>query len=288
MENDNNKKQVTKSFKIIIVLLVLAMLGSLFYIYKMSDRSKRMIISLRQEKAMVLKDLEKSDLFLKQVITSNKSLSKKLANEQLKIKKLIAELKEKTVTEKTIIVYKKNANNADERIKLLLNEINMYKNKIDSTNVVLGNERIKVDTLTTSNKQLVKKIDKAAKLYFYNLNFSTFKDKGAGKQIETARASRINLIKISFMIAENNVVKAMNKDFYVQIIDSKANVVGLKNSIKMGSQELTYSSIIKANYKNETLKVEGEIPVANLSEGVYFINIFDKAKLVLNGSFTLK
>lgn len=288
MENDNNKKQVTKSFKIIIVLLVLAMLGSLFYIYKMSDRSKRMIISLRQEKAMVLKDLEKSDLFLKQVITSNKSLSKKLANEQLKIKKLIAELKTKTVTEKTIIVYKKNANNADERIKLLLNEINMYKNKIDSTNVVLGNERIKVDTLTTSNKQLVKKIDKAAKLYFYNLNFSTFKDKGAGKQIETARASRINLIKISFMIAENNVVKAMNKDFYVQIIDSKANVVGLKNSIKMGSQELTYSSIIKANYKNETLKVEGDIPVANLSEGVYFINIFDKAKLVLNGSFTLK
>ena len=288
MENDNNKKQVTKSFKIIIVLLVLAMLGSLFYIYKMSDRSKRMIISLRQEKAMVLKDLEKSDLFLQQVITSNKALSKKLANEQLKIKKLIAELKTKTVTEKTIIVYKKNANNADERIKLLLNEINMYKNKIDSTNVVLGNERIKVDTLTTSNKQLVKKIDKAAKLYFYNLNFSTFKDKGAGKQIETARASRINLIKISFMIAENNVVKAMNKDFYVQIIDSKANVVGLKNSIKMGSQELTYSSIIKANYKNETLKVEGDIPVANLSEGVYFINIFDKAKLVLNGSFTLK
>ncbi len=287
MEKEDRKK-VTKSFKIIIVLLVLAMLGSLFYIYKMSDRSKRMIISLRQEKAMVLKDLEKSDLFLKQVITSNKSLSKKLANEQLKIKKLIAELKEKTVTEKTIIVYKKNANNADERIKLLLNEINMYKNKIDSTNVVLGNERIKVDTLTTSNKQLVKKIDKAAKLYFYNLNFSTFKDKGAGKQIETARASRINLIKISFMIAENNVVKAMNKDFYVQIIDSKANVVGLKNSIKMGSQELTYSSIIKANYKNETLKVEGEIPVANLSEGVYFINIFDKAKLVLNGSFTLK
>ena len=211
-----------------------------------------------------------------------------MLQKKLKIKKLIAELKTKTVTEKTIIVYKKNANNADERIKLLLNEINMYKNKIDSTNVVLGNERIKVDTLTTSNKQLVKKIDKAAKLYFYNLNFSTFKDKGAGKQIETARASRINLIKISFMIAENNVVKAMNKDFYVQIIDSKANVVGLKNSIKMGSQELTYSSIIKANYKNETLKVEGDIPVANLSEGVYFVNIFDKSKLVLNGSFTLK
>lgn len=288
MKKDNNKTQVTKSFKILIVLLVFSMLGSLFYIYKMSDRSKKIIISLREEKAIVLKDLEKSDLFLQQIMTSNKSLSKKLAIEQSKIKKLIAELKSKSVTENNIAGYKKSANNADERIKQLLNEINIYKNKIDSTNVVLGNERIKVDTLTTSNKKLTKTIDKAAKLYFYNLNYGTFKDKGEGKLVETTKSNRINLIKISFMIAENNLVKASNKDFYVQIIDSKANVVGLKNTLKIGAQELTYSAVLKTNYKNETTKVEGEIAVDNLTEGTYFINVFDKSKLILNTSFTLK
>ncbi len=288
MKKDNNKTQVTKSFKILIVLLVFSMLGSLFYIYKMSDRSKKIIISLREEKAIVLKDLEKSDLFLQQIMTSNKSLSKKLAIEQSKIKKLIAELKSKSVTENNIAGYKKSANNADARIKELLNEINNYKNKIDSTNVVLGNERIKVDTLTTSNKKLTKTIDKAAKLYFYNLNYGTFKDKGEGKLVETTKSNRINLIKISFMIAENNLVKASNKDFYVQIIDSKANVVGLKNTLKIGAQELTYSAVLKTNYKNETTKVEGEIAVDNLTEGTYFINVFDKSKLILNTSFTLK
>ena len=288
MKKDNNKTQVTKSFKILIVLLVFSMLGSLFYIYKMSDRSKKIIISLREEKAIVLKDLEKSDLFLQQIMTSNKSLSKKLAIEQSKIKKLIAELKSKSVTENNIAGYKKSANNADARIKELLNEINNYKNKIDSTNVVLGNERIKVDTLTTSNKKLTKTIDKAAKLYFYNLNYGTFKDKGEGKLVETTKSNRINLIKISFMIAENNLVKASNKDFYVQIIDSKANVVGLKTTLKIGAQELTYSAVLKTNYKNETTKVEGEIAVDNLTEGTYFINVFDKSKLILNTSFTLK
>ena len=288
MKKDNNKTQVTKSFKILIVLLVFSMLRSLFYIYKMSDRSKKIIISLREEKAIVLKDLEKSDLFLQQIMTSNKSLSKKLAIEQSKIKKLIAELKSKSVTENNIAGYKKSANNADARIKELLNEINNYKNKIDSTNVVLGNERIKVDTLTTSNKKLTKTIDKAAKLYFYNLNYGTFKDKGEGKLVETTKSNRINLIKISFMIAENNLVKASNKDFYVQIIDSKANVVGLKNTLKIGAQELTYSAVLKTNYKNETTKVEGEIAVDNLTEGTYFINVFDKSKLILNTSFTLK
>ena len=288
MKKDNNKTQVTKSFKILIVLLVFSMLGSLFYIYKMSDRSKKIIISLREEKAIVLKDLEKSDLFLQQIMTSNKSLSKKLAIEQSKIKKLIAELKSKSVTENNIAGYNKSANNADARIKELLNEINNYKNKIDSTNVVLGNERIKVDTLTTSNKKLTKTIDKAAKLYFYNLNYGTFKDKGEGKLVETTKSNRINLIKISFMIAENNLVKASNKDFYVQIIDSKANVEGLKNTLKIGAQELTYSAVLKTNYKNETTKVEGEIAVDNLTEGTYFINVFDKSKLILNTSFTLK
>jgi len=288
MKKDNNKTQVTKSFKILIVLLVFSMLGSLFYIYKMSDRSKKIIISLREEKALVLKDLEKSELYLQQIMTTNKTLSKKLAAEQLEIKKLIAELKSKSVTENNIANYKKSANNADARIKELLNEINNYKNKIDSTNVVLGNERIKVDTLTTSNKKLTKTIDKAAKLYFYNLNYGTFKDKGEGKLVETTKSNRINLIKISFMIAENNLVKASNKDFYVQIIDSKANVVGLKNTLKIGAQELTYSAILKTNYKNETTKVEGEIAVDNLTEGTYFLNVFDKSKLILNTSFTLK
>lgn len=288
MKKDNNKTQVTKSFKILIVLLVFSMLGSLFYIYKMSDRSKKIIISLREEKALVLKDLEKSELYLQQIMTTNKTLSKKLAAEQLEIKKLIAELKSKSVTENNIAGYKKSANNADARIKELLNEINNYKNKIDSTNVVLGNERIKVDTLTTSNKKLTKTIDKAAKLYFYNLNYGTFKDKGEGKLVETTKSNRINLIKISFMIAENNLVKASNKDFYVQIIDSKANVVGLKNTLKIGAQELTYSAVLKTNYKNETTKVEGEIAVDNLTEGTYFINVFDKSKLILNTSFTLK
>ena len=288
MKNNTPKKQVTKSFKIVIVLLALAILGSLFYIYNVSDRSKKMIIALRQEKAMVLKDLEKSDLYLEQVLTSNKDLSKKLASEQLKIKKLIAELKTKTITEKNIIVYKRSVDNADERIKMLFAEINKYKNKIDSTNVVLDNERLKVDTLTTSNKKLIKTVDKASKLYFYNLDYVTYKDRGAGKRAETNRASRVDEIKISFIIAENSIVKAAEKEFYVQIIDSKGNVVGLKNSVKMAAQELTYSGVIKASYKNKTLKVEGDIAVSDLVAGVYFINIFDQSKLVLNSSFDLK
>lgn len=281
-ENKSNQ-----SFKIIIILLAFCMLGSLFYIYKVSDRSKSMIISLREQKSVILKDLEKSEMFLQQAMTSNKSLSNKLTDEQKRIKQLIFELKTKKVTEKTIVVYKENANNVDNRIKLLFSEINLYKNKIDSTNVVLKKERTKVDTLKNSNKKLVKKINDATKLYFYNFQTATFKAKSKEKIVLSDKANRVNLIKTSFVIAENELVQKTSKRFFIQIIDSKNNVIGTKNMEKFGNEELFYTKSLQLEYEKKTIKVETEIEVSDLEKGTYFINVFDNSKLILNSSFTL-
>lgn len=284
-----------KSFKIVILMLAFAMLGSLYYIYKSSDRSKNMIVSLREQKSDILKNLEKSELFLNQVITTNKSLSQKLVLEQNKVTKLIKELKSGKVTEKTVFVYKQNANNVDNQIKLLLGEINSYKNKIDSykntvdsTNVVLKTEKSKNDTLIVSNKKLVKKVTNASKLYFYDLETNFFKVRGSGKQIETDKANKIDLIKISFMIAENDLMRPFNKDFYTQIIDSKNNILGSKKDEIFGNETLTFSSSIPIKYENKTVKGQTEIQVSDLKEGTYFINIFDKSKLILKSIVSLK
>ena len=301
MSKKNKKKQNNKSFKIIIILLACTMIGSLFYAYKMTSKSKKEIITLREEKENMLKDLEKSQLFLTQVMTSNKSLSSKLQTEQNKVKQLISDLKSKNITEQNILDYKQTADNADNRIKTLLNEINSYKKKIDSTNVVLTQtnanlaktsanltkEKTKNDTLAVSNKKLTKKITEATKLYFYDLKTGFFKSKSADNQTETKKASKINLIKISFMIAENDLVKSTSKDFYIQIIDSKNNVLGSKNIEKFGEETLTYSASQKVKYQNKTIKVACEIPVTNLQDGILFVNVFDKSKLILNSTVTL-
>ena len=294
MSKKIKQKQSNNSFKIVIILLSFTMLGSFFYIYKMSSKSKEMIISLREQKSNLLGDLEKSQLFLNQVLTSNKSLSKKLSSEQTKIKNLIFDLKKKNISEKSLVVYQKSVDDVDDRVKLLLSEINAYKKTIDSTNAVLKNtnvvlkkEKTKNDTLTVSNKKLVKKITEASKLYFYDLQTTPLKTKNSGKQVETDNANKVDLLKISFMIAESDLVKSTNKDFYIQIIDNKNNVLGSKKVEKFGSQTLTYSTAVKVKYKSKTIKAEGEIPVSELEEGYYFVNVFDKTKLILKSSFTL-
>jgi hypothetical protein len=282
------RKQINNSFKIIIILLTASLLGSFFYIYKMSDRSKSMIISLRQQKMEVLKNLEKSEAVLNKTLTSNKDLSQKLQSEKSRIRKLISDLKNKEVTEKTIIVYQKSANEVDTRIQILNNEINDYKRKIDSTKTALTVEKTKTDTLTKANKKLTTKLNTAAKLYYYDLQTASLKVKSSGKNIETEKAKRVDLLKISFMIAENELAKPSKKDIYIQIIDTKNNVLGVKKTEKFGRDILTYSAFANVKYQSKTLKVEQDIPVSDLEEGTYFVNIFDKSKLVLKTSFILE
>ncbi len=287
MEVNKPENKTLKSFKIVIVVLAFTVTGSLFYIYKSTNRDRNTIISLRQEKSVVLKDLEKSELFLDQIMTTNKSLSDKLILEKEKVSKLIAELKNKPVTEKNIIVYKQNANNIDDRIKILLQEINVYKNKIDSTNVVLKTEKIKNDTLESSNKKLAKRVIDASKLYFYNLQTSYFKVRSSGKQVETDKASRADLLKVSFMIAENDFAKNFKKVYYVQIIDPKNNIIGRKETRIFGKETLDYGAVVPIYYQNKTTKGETEINVKDLESGNYKINVFDKSKLILKSEFTL-
>ena len=301
MSKKVKKKQINKNFKIIIILLAFTMLASNFYIYKMTSRTKKEIVSLKEEKASLLKDLEKSQFFLAQVITSNKSLSGKLIAEQNKVTQLIRDLKSNNVNEKNIVDYKQTANNVDSRIKLLLNQISLYKKRIDSTNIVLAKtnidltktsvslvkEKSKNDTLRVSNTKLAKKITEGSKLYFFDLKANFFKAKTSGNLTETSKASKINLIRVSFMIAENNIVKPINKDFYIQIIDSKNNVLGGKNVEKFGNESLNYSTSLQVKYQNKSIKVEGDIPVTNLQDGILFVNVFDKSKLILNKAVTL-
>lgn len=274
------------------------MLCSLFYIYKQSNKTKSAIISLRQEKLAltnekqeIIEDLEKSKIYLEQALLSKSSLSGELNAEKNKVNQLLSQLKNlqnSKIDPEQIEQFKKEAQITDDKITALIKEINNYKKKVDSTNVILKSERKAIDTLKHSNKKLTTKVSEAAKLYFYDLKATPLKIKSSGSQIETDRANRTDAIKISFMIAENNFAKAATKDFYIQIIDSKNNVIGSKKTESFGNQTLTYSSQSSIKYENRTIKVEQEIPTKDLEKGYFFINVFDNSKLILKSSLDLK
>lgn len=287
MENSSTKTKTFNSFKIIIIVLTLVILGCVYFMYTITDRTKNIVDTLRDEKHLIENDLEKSQLLLSQIRTTNGNLSEKLAEEQQKVIQLLKEIEDGKVNDKNIVVYKKNVSEIDEKIKNLLLEIEKYKKEIDSTKIVLNSERKKNDTLNTSNKKLSKQVNVGSKLYYYSLNTKLYKQKTSGVKTETTKANKVNVINLSFMIAENDLAKAFQKDFYIQIIDSKNNVIGQKKEISFGQSVLNYSQAVTVKYDKKTTKIELELSVNELEKGNYFVNIFDKSSLVLDTSFVL-
>jgi predicted phage tail protein len=289
-------KPSNSGLKAIIVILTLLLLGSLGYMYKLSNDSKDTMTLLIGEKESVMKDLEIAKQSLDEAIASNTVLSDELIIEKDKIQQLMADLeKTKSTDASAIAKYKEEAQKLQNKIAVLMKQIEGLKNenaslttKIDSTNTALVRSKNINDTLISQNDNLARKVERGSKLAVLNLQASAVKQRSSGKQVETEKASRADVLKISFMIAENQIAKSGDKTYYVQIIDSKNNVLGDKKTQEFGEKTLTYSFIATVKYENKTVKIEKDLPVSNIQEGAFFVNVFDKDELVSKTNFSLK
>lgn len=297
METDSLSKKTNNSgLKAVIVILSLLLVGSLAYMYKLSSDSQVTIALLKTEKETVIKDLEVTKQSLDEAIASNTTLSDELIAERDKIQQLMSELeKSKDNDAESIARYKNEAAQLKAKIAVLMKQIEGLKKenktlvtKIDSTSTELKKVRTVNDTLVSKNDYLAKTVERGSKLSIVNLQTTAVKQKSSGRQVETDKASRANVLKISFTIAENQIAKSGDKYYYIQVIDSKNNVLGDKKTETFGDKILTYSFVSTVRYENKTVKVEKDLPVSDVNEGTFFVYVFDRSELVAKSSFTLK
>ncbi|AMO20613.2 hypothetical protein HUE46_06550 [Flavobacterium columnare] len=290
-----------KSFKIIIVLLSVLLLSSLVYIYKMSAHSKGIIVSLRSEKAELTNDLEKIKLALENTISKEGHLNKELLEEKQKVNQLLAKIEKGNYNPSEISKYKIESKNLELRIGYLMNEIERYKKKIDSTenelvasntelkNIKKTNEDLNTNNLNLNKKlQLVdEKLNRASRLGFSNLEINAFRIKSSGEITQTNKASKTNLIKISFLISENELVPPQNKTFYYQLFDPNNELITHNETTTTGEKIEDYTAISFAHYQNKALKIEKAIPIKDPIPGIYQLKVYDAAKLILTNSFQI-
>lgn len=288
-------KVYSNSFKIVITLLSLLLLGSFFYIYKMSSHTKEVILDLRSEKATLNYDLEKLKLSLDSALNDKSHLNAELIKEKKKVENLLLLLKKGNLNSDQLKKYKFNSQNLEFRINNLMNEIENYKKKIEETNSELTQSKASNDTLSNSNKDLSQKLkeaadklSKASKLSFYSFETKSFKKRNSGELVPTERASRIDLFKISFIIGENELANTQTKKFYIQITDEKNNIIGNNETTTLGEKISDYTAIITTRYNKKNTQVEKEIPVKDLESGNYNINVFDGENLIYKSNLSLK
>lgn len=297
MENPKSKSNL----KAVVVVLILLLAGSLAYIFKMtSDVSKlgTELTSAKTEKENVLDSLAILKSTYDMAIEEKTAMSDDLIAEREKVVKLIADLEKSKGDAATMRKYRDQYVKLQNNMKSLMAENESLKkanNKLtlerDSTIVALGEQKKAADTLISQNVTLSKTVEKASKLTVVNLKTQAIRQKSSGKQIETEKASRTDKLKVCFTIVENAIAKSGEKVYYIQVIDSKNNVLGEKKTESFNGMTLTYSFLTSVNYDNKSLDVceflEGQ-ESTDFSKGNYFVNVFDRGELVSKTSFTLK
>ena len=294
MENQNNNS----SLKIVILVLLLLLLGSVYYNIKLSSESSALtteVKSVKTEKESVMNDLKSLKDSYDKAIAENTTMSDELIAEREKVVGLMAQLEKSKVNALSLSKYKEQFLALQTKMNSMLKEVDLLKKQnqtlktnLDSTNVVLTDSKNYNQVLVGQNEELSKTVEKGSKLSILNLKTATYKLRSSGKKIETDKASRVDVLKVSFTIAENSIAKSGDKTYYVQIIDSKNNVLGDKVTVNFGDKSLTYSFTAGVKYENKTVDVVHELPGKDFAAGTYFVNLFDKNQLVSKSSFTLR
>jgi len=293
MEN----KQNNSGLKAAVVILALLLLGSIGYIFKMSSDNTKQVTELSSEKDQLANDLKARIAELDLAISENTALKEDFEAQRAEMTNLLAELEKSKGDRASLENYKASYLKLKREMDNLLAENKLLKEQnvaltssLDSTNVVLEDTKRYADTLLTQNDNLTKTVEKGSTLAVLNLNVLAVKERSSGKQIETDKARRADKLKVSFLIAENQIAKSGDRTYYVQIIDSKNNILGDKETISIKDDlTLTYSFITKVKYENKTVQVNEEVPGKDFAAGTYFVNVFNqKGEMVSKTSFSLR
>ncbi|MFH6999664.1 hypothetical protein ACHRVZ_17200 [Flavobacterium sp. FlaQc-57] len=292
MENPKNNNS---SLKAVIAVLAVLLIGSLVYIFKLSSDTevvKTELTTTMTEKESVMKDLQELKSTYDAAIAENTSMSDELIQERDKVVALMDDLNK---SKGDVSKFRSQVQAMQGKMKTLVAENDELKKQNgvltvqrDSTITVLGESKKYNEVLVGQNEELAKTVEKGAKLSVLNTKTAAYKLRSSGKQIETDKASRADVLKISFTIAENQIAKSGDKTYYVQVIDSKNNVLGEKKTESFGDNTLTYSFKTTVKYENKTVNVSEDLPGKDFAKGAYFINVYDNDELVSKTSFNLR
>ena len=291
MESQTNNSNL----KAIIVILAILLVGSLGYMYKMSSDAKSTQSVLVSEKSAVMNDLTALKANYDKAIAENTSMSDELIAERDKVVKLIAELDKSKGDVKSLAKFRDQYRTLEKKMAGLMQEIAVLKKanadlttERDSTIVALGKAQTFNDTLVIQNENLAKAVEKGSAVSVMNLRTQAIKERNSGKQIVTDKARRADKLKVCFSLAANTLAKSGSRNYYIQIIDSKNNVLGEKKTETFDDMSLTYSFVTTVPYENKSVDVCELIAGSDFEKGTYFVNIFDKGTLVSKTSFDLR
>jgi len=283
--------------KITLGILAVLLIGASVLFFLKNNELNETKTALNSEITVLGEKLDGEIEKLNVQISQNEVLNENLLAKRDSLSATLNELRASQATVETLTKYK----NSYFKLKRDIKKLYVENDKLQQANNQLSREK---DTLVVQLDDKKEKIEFLAKEVYAKNNIiksaSEFSvaalkgiaviEKSSGKQIPTTKARRADKVKICFSIAENKIAKTGGKTLYIQILDSKNNVIGENAAIDFEGKTLNYSFKSTFHYTNKALDICEylEAPKNGFEKGHYFVNVFRDSDLISNTSFELE
>jgi hypothetical protein len=235
-----------------------------------------------------------------EIKTSNDTMNNRIAQQQEKIKSLMVEAEKHKGDAYAILRLKKEG----ETLRRIMKD---YIRTIDSLNTanqgLVADIKVKDkkitevtterDELNDKNKNLSEKVAKGSILQAGGVTSTALRIRNGGKQVETTKAGRTDMIKTCMTIMENRIAKSGTKEIYMVVITPDGNIITdnptLSIATEDGNQPFSLKREVEYANANLDLCMYAEIKEGmELKAGTYIVKIYCEKALIGKSTFTLK
>lgn len=294
MENDNKSTKVIVG---VILLVLLAVLGG--YTVYQNNQLNDSNAFLEEEKSNIETELDEMVAKYDAAISENSALSEELKLEREDIVLLRDSVKNLKSTNYSLIRrYRTKISSLEASNQQLFKQNDSLRiaNNILAENLGEAQDSIlvqtsQIDTLNIQNAALNEKIGIGAQLKVNTVKVSTMKKRMlSDKLVETTRANRTDAMRISFVIAENELADNNERNAKIQVVNPKGGVLNtIGTATTDEGVEFDYSDETSVEYENNDLGVVTmlELDRKTMLKGNYRVNVYIDNKLVAISGFTL-
>ncbi|MDR0796048.1 MAG: hypothetical protein LBE79_08385 [Tannerella sp.] len=281
-----------------IIVLVILIAGFSYYIYQKELQISEMSDAFTLEKEALMDEaFELSTTYEGQIARiGNDSLIALLTSEQMKVQRLMEEVRTVKVTNE------KRINELSREIVTLRSVLRSYVTQIDSLNS--ANEQLRdekdrmtrryqqatttVAQLTKDKEKLTERVTLASRLDAVGIQFKLINTRG--REVKKIN-NQADQIVFTFQIAKNISAPVGEKILYFRIMKPDDDILQKPNSgvFHFEGKDITYSMLMPVEYDGEEMPLTVYWKIEEyLSAGTYRIDIFADGNQIGRRSFVLE
>jgi hypothetical protein len=301
-ESNERGKRSTGLLALVALLLVsnMVMLYMLVQKNQQVAQKEERLGGLEEEKDNVTKLLEEMLLQYDTLSTDNEQLKAEMDAQQQQIKDLLSQVERHKGDAALMLKYRKEAGTLRDIMKgyvATIDSLNQANRTLVAENVNIKQELGEVtgqkQALESTAAQQAERISKGSVLHTTSLGAGALFLRSNGKQVDTDRSSKAELIKCCYTLGENRVTDAGNKMLYLRIISPDGVVLpasdSQNNRFTFNGTEGEYSVKREVNYQNQPVDVCMFWTASQaLSSGQYIVELYESNGLVGKSTFDLK